>query len=72
MDNINRTKWKEIGEVITLSGQEVKKIKALARPIHDNYLSKLEAKGLQAKVVYKELLNLIDKYNEERLKEIRK
>lgn len=72
MDDINRAKWKEVGEVITLPAQDMAKIKALAKPIQDDYIAKIEAKGLPAKAMYKELLSLIDKYNKLRLKEIGK
>ncbi len=72
MDNINRNKWKEVGEVITLPGRDMAKIKELSKPIHDDFLSKLEAKGLQARPVYNKLISLIEKYNAEREKEIRK
>jgi TRAP-type C4-dicarboxylate transport system substrate-binding protein len=72
MDDINRAKWKEVGEVITFPAADMAKIKALARPIQDDFVAKLEAKGLPAKVMLKALLSLIDKYNAERAKEIGK
>ena len=72
MDDINRAKWKEVGEVIPLPAKDMAKIKVLAKPIQEDYVAKLEAKGLPAKVMYNKLLSLIDKYNEERAKEIRK
>ena len=72
MDDINRAKWKEVGEVITLPAKDMAKIKAVAKPIQDEYIAKIGAKGLPAKAMYEELLSLIDKFNAERAKEIGK
>ena len=72
MDDINRSKWEEIGEVITFPSEDMEKIKELAKPIREDYIDKLQNKGVPAKVMYKELLRLIDKYNEERLNELGK
>ena len=50
-------------EFITLSPDEMSKWTALAKPIWDDYVAKLAAKGLPAREVLNEALNIISKYS---------
>ena len=50
-------------EVIRISPEEQKKWAAVAKPIHEKYLSDLEAKGLPARRVYDEAKRLLEKYS---------
>ena len=50
-------------EVIHLSPEERQRWVAVTKPVHENYIASLEAKGLPAQKVYDQALLLLEKYN---------
>jgi TRAP-type C4-dicarboxylate transport system substrate-binding protein len=50
-------------EIITLSPQELERWKERAKPVWNDYIARLERKGLPGRDALNEALNLIDKYN---------
>lgn len=48
----------------SLDDAQLAKWKELTKPVHDNYIAELEKRGLPAKAFYKDMMNILKRYNQ--------